>query len=95
MNTPVSFELAKLLKEKALLLGEEEPTDWEAKYNELKAKYDQLEPKGEKVYFFVDLDKKEWTHIKDLNLAIEFSRDNYEIYEAYFIGKKKSVLVNE
>lgn len=72
-----------------------EETDWEAKYNELKAKYDQLEPKGEKVYFFADIEEKIWGKVTDKLVAIEFSRDNYEIYEAVCIGKKKSVLVNE
>lgn len=92
MNTPVSFELAKLLKEKALLLGEEEPTDWEAKYNELKAKYDQLEQKGEKVYF---CNTHKGYQIGGLDWAIKNSREQEPIYEAVKLGKKKSVLVKE
>ena len=93
-------------EEKALLLGEEE-TDWEAKYKELEnVVYEQSklikrlqnelqEPKGEKVYFFADIEEKIWGKVTDKLVAIEFSRDNYEIYEAVCIGKKKSVLVNE
>ena len=62
-------------------------------YNELKAKYDQLEPKGEKVYFYMD----DNIGIKCgyLQTALDNSKNNNPIYEAYCIGKKKSVLVNE
>lgn len=97
-------------EEKKLLLGEEQ-TDWEAKYNELKAKYDdlkqaatesnlalkeklnQLEPKGEKVYFYHD--GISWSYSKSLDDILVASREDYEIYQAIIIGKKKSVLVSE
>lgn len=82
-------------EEKKLLLGEEEPTDWEAKYNELKAKYDQLEPKGEKVYFYLDKERNHWRLNIDKQIAIDDSENHKEIYEAVKIGVKKSVLVNE
>lgn len=76
-----------------------EPTDWKAKFEELQKRYDELlsrqNNQGEKVYFFSDIEEKIWGKVTDKNLAIEFSRDNYEIYEAVCIGKKKSVLVNE
>lgn len=76
-------------------LRPEEPTDWEAKYNELKAKFDQLEPKGEKVYFYFNEKELLWLACTNKEFAIEFSKNNHPIYEAICIGKKKSVLVNE
>lgn len=74
-------------------LRPEEPADWKGMYHELKAKYDQLEPKGEKVYFYMD----DNIGIKCgyLQTALDNSKNNNPIYEAYCIGKKKSVLVNE
>ena len=80
-------------EEKKLLLAEEEPTDWEAKYNELKAKYDQLEPKGEKVYFYMD--DNIGVKCGYLQTALDNSKNNHPIYEAIKIGVKKSILVNE
>lgn len=98
-NSCFSLRLIKIShatpEEKKLLLGEEEPTDWEAKYNELKAKYDQLEPKGEKVYFYFNEKELLWLACTNEEFAIEFSKNNHPIYEAVCIGKKKSVLVNE
>lgn len=88
-------------EEKALLLGEEE-TDWEAKYNELLDVVEEQkkiitmlreEPKGEKVYFYHD--GISWSYSKSLDDILVASREDYEIYQAIVIGKKKSVLVSE
>ena len=83
------------LKLETIELRQEEPTDWKAMYNELKAKYDQLEPKGEKVYFYLDKEKYHWRLNVDKQIAIDDSENHKEIYEAVKIGVKKSVLVNE
>lgn len=75
-------------------LRPEEPADWKAMYYELKAKYDQLEPKGEKVYFYFDyLDNLIKT--TDFDFALHESSEDSPIYKGIFMGKKKSVLVNE
>lgn len=82
------------LKSEPIELRSEEPTDWKAKYNELKSKFDQLEPKGEKVYFYMDyLDNLIKT--TDFEFALHESSEDSPIYTGVFMGKKKSVLVNE
>ena len=98
-------------EEKKLLLAEEEPTDWKSKYNELQAKYEKLlayndelterinqtETKNnqEKVYFYLEDMSLGWTFGRNKESAINLSQTNCNIYEAYCIGKKKSVLVSE
>ena len=82
------------LKSEPIELRPEEPTDWKAMYHELKAKYDQLQQKGEKVYFYFDyLDNLIKT--TDFEFALHESSEDSTIYKGVFMGKKKSVLVNE
>ena len=69
--------------------------DWDKKVEEiehLKSKQ-QLEPKGEKVYFYMD--DNIGIKCSDLQTALDYSKNNHPIYEAICIGKKKSVLVSE
>ena len=81
-------------KSEPIELRPKKPIDWEAKYNELKANFDQLEQKGEKVYFYFDyLDNLIKT--TDFEFALHESSEDSPIYKGVFMGKKKSVLVNE
>ena len=55
----------------------------------------ELEPKGEKVYIHYNIKQEKWLQAESLELALQESPENKNIYEGYCIGKKKSVLVSE
>jgi hypothetical protein len=64
------------------------------KYTELKQ---QLENQNnqEKVYIHYNSKQEKWLQADTLELALQQSEDNKNIYEAVKIGVKKSILVNE
>lgn len=71
---------------------------WAENYFKLKEEYNELFKKqnnqGEKVYFYTDYNGS-LKSSDDIQIALERCGENYKIFEANIIGKKKSVLVNE